>query len=596
MGRFLIVSFEENLEKYKEISEKYNVGFELNDFYDPDVLTNSDRQEEIIAKYREIGLPDYYTMHGAFYDIILFSQEKEIVEISKKRMLTSMDIAEKIGAAAVVFHTNANPFLVNLPYLKNVVDRTVEFYKELLEKYSDINIYVENMFDDTPYVIKEIAEKLSGYDNFGVCFDYAHASISKTPICEWIESLKGYIKHVHINDNNLRKDLHLGLGKGKINWLEFKFYYETVFKDADILIEINQPEEQKASIEYIRNLIQSNEMSYEPDVKKRPNAEEMLENIFYCMTELMTEKKFEENLSLLNELGSSIVGAERASFWYWDKKNKKYWTFAAMGNGKMIIDEKTGIVGKCIEQDETILCNDPYSMDEFNDKVDENTGYVTKSILCIPVKNSKGEVMGAFEALNKYDSRKNHIPFEEEDSRRLSLVAAFGEKTIESYLLHQEAQSDELTGLKNRYAFYEFYNKNLSKYEDGKAAIIMCDIDHFKKINDTYGHNVGDLVLKEIAGKIRANVGEKDLSVRWGGEEFIIILMDKDEDEAYEFAENMRKTIQSYEFDTGSEKFNVTMSFGVDMINLKENAEINVKNVDDKLYKAKNTGRNRVIR
>ncbi len=596
MGRILIVSMEDNLEKYKEVAREYEVGFEINDFYNPDVLADTRRQREIIHKYRECGLPDYFTMHGAFYDVILFSEDKEIVEVSKKRMITSMDIADEIGASAVVFHTNVNPFLGNESYLNGVVSRTVEFYKELLEKYRNINIYIENMFDDNPGVISEIAQRLCKYDNFGVCFDYAHASISSTPMREWIEALKGYIRHVHINDNDLKNDLHLQVGTGKIDWNEFKYYYENVFKDADVLIETNQPDDQVASFKYIRNLLESKESCYDIDKEKKPNAEEMLENIFYYMTELLEEKKFEKTLSMLNELGSNIVGAERTSFWYWDKKIKKYWTFAAMGNEKMMIDEKTGIVGKCISEDRTILCNDPYSMEEFNETVDEDTGYVTKSILCIPVKNSDGEVMGAFEALNKYDRHGENIPFVEEDIKRLSLVAAFGEKTIESYLLHQEAQSDELTGLRNRYAFYEYYNTKLSKKKGNKASVVMCDIDHFKNINDTYGHNVGDLVLREIAGIIRDNAGKDDLTVRWGGEEFIVILMGKNDDEAYDFAENLRKKVQSHTFDTGDVQFGVTMSFGVGLIDLENTVEINVKNVDEKLYKAKNTGRNKVVR
>lgn len=73
---------------------------------------------------------------------------------------------------------------------------------------------MENMFDSDPVILQKISEQLCVYSNFGVCLDYAHAHLSDTPIEEWIKALRQYIRHIHINDNDLRRDLHLAVGDG----------------------------------------------------------------------------------------------------------------------------------------------------------------------------------------------------------------------------------------------------------------------------------------------------------------------------------------------------------------------------------------------
>lgn len=329
---------------------------------------------------------------------------------------------------------------------------------------------------------------------------------------------------------------------------------------------------------------------------EKANAEELLDKIFHYMTELLEVKEFSKTVNILTDLGKTIVNAERASFWFWDKEEKQYWTLAAVGNVKITVPEETGIVGRVIADDKEVLCNNPYEDKDFNGKVDEKTGYVTKSILCVPVENSEGEVIGAFQALNKLDGSGKNAPFDEKDIKRMSLVTAFCEKTLESYLLHNEAMVDKLTGLKNRYAFYEYYNKNVIKVAwQMNTCIVMCDIDHFKTVNDTYGHNIGDFVLKEVADVFKKNVGIDDIVVRWGGEEFIFVLNHKTLEEGIEFAQKMRTIIEKHTFEIADISFNITMSFGVNVVDNLFTIEENVKFADDKLYEAKNAGRNRVV-
>ncbi len=169
-----------------------------------------------------------------------------------------------------------------------------------------------------------------------------------------------------------------------------------------------------------------------------------------------------------------------------------------------------------------MVTNDPYNCPDFNSSVDKSTGYTTKSILVIPCFNCKGEMIGAYQAINKLDDKGFDI---DRDVRRLSLAAVVCGITLESDMFLSDSQTDKLTKLRNRMGLHSDYATRylkLMKGEDQKIiSIIMCDIDHFKRVNDTYGHNVGDAVLEHVARCLKDSVRDTDEVYRWGGEEFI---------------------------------------------------------------------------
>lgn len=253
MGRLLIVSREEQLKECRQISKEYNVGFEINDFFNPDVLDDEKRIEEIIGKYRQGKIPDGSTMHGAFLDVTVFSQDAKIRQISEMRMEQSMEIAKRLGVKGVVFHTNGNPFLEGVKYDNRVVDFTAGFLEDLLARYPEIDIYLENMFDRTPDILQRISKRLCGYSNYGVCFDYAHASIYGVEMEVWIAALSDYVRHIHINDNDLQHDLHLAVGEGLLDWEQFEVYYRRYFQKCSVLIETLTDKNQRKSLEYLKN-------------------------------------------------------------------------------------------------------------------------------------------------------------------------------------------------------------------------------------------------------------------------------------------------------------------------------------------------------
>lgn len=248
------MSVTDRLSDYLSVAEKYNTAFEVNDFFNPAILDDAGRIDRTIREYKETGLMGESTMHGAFYDIVPFSTDARIREVSYMRMRQSMEIAARLGVCGVVFHTNYNPSLAGDEYDKNAVCGTTECLWQLLCDYREINIYLENMFDATPFFMENVCKNLKAEKNFGVCLDWAHANIYGRDLTEWVLSLGGYIKHLHINDNNLCMDQHLAVGTGKINWQHFKEVYRKYFEECSMLIETNEPKDQAASLDFLDNL------------------------------------------------------------------------------------------------------------------------------------------------------------------------------------------------------------------------------------------------------------------------------------------------------------------------------------------------------
>lgn len=248
MKRFLIIPNRHRLGESLETAEKYGMGFEYNDFFLPDILDSTEETDKIIAAYRQRRLPEYCTLHGAFFDVTVFSPDKRIRQISDMRVRQSISAAERLEAAAVVFHTNYNPFLNSEKYVDGWIKQNAEYWGGILEEYSGIDIYFENMFDSSPDVMERLAEKLCVYGNFGLCLDYAHASLTGVPCEIWAEKLGRFVKHIHINDNDLKSDLHLAVGDGMIDWEKFYGIYEKYFNEPTILIETASAEEQMRSL------------------------------------------------------------------------------------------------------------------------------------------------------------------------------------------------------------------------------------------------------------------------------------------------------------------------------------------------------------
>lgn len=165
--------------------------------------------------------------------------------------------------------------------------------------------------------------------------------------------------------------------------------------------------------------------------------------------------------------------------------------------------------------------------------------------------------------------------------------------------LHEMATKDSLTGLYNRHFLESNINPIIAGVKRRKSAmgILMCDLDFFKQVNDEYGHDVGDQILKTLAVIMQNSVRASDIVIRYGGEEFLILLTDCEIEKAIEVAEKIRATVEEQTFRVQSLSIRKTLSIGVSILPLDGEAFWEcVKYADIALYKAKESGRNKVLR
>jgi two-component system cell cycle response regulator len=179
-------------------------------------------------------------------------------------------------------------------------------------------------------------------------------------------------------------------------------------------------------------------------------------------------------------------------------------------------------------------------------------------------------------------------------ARELGAALRMASLVEESRLL---ATTDALTGLVNRRAFSDWALRELRRTQRYKDAmsVILLDIDHFKHINDRFGHAAGDLVLGSVARLLMAGIRNCDVLARWGGEEFVLALPSTPLAGAHEVAERARRSLESANIVTEQgQQIPVTASFGVAQIDAHESLEQLVDRADRAMYSAKSSGRNRV--
>ncbi len=160
-------------------------------------------------------------------------------------------------------------------------------------------------------------------------------------------------------------------------------------------------------------------------------------------------------------------------------------------------------------------------------------------------------------------------------------------------LLEKQALTDALTGIHNRMKFDKILTSEIQRAQRNNSvlSLIIFDIDHFKQVNDTYGHSAGDNVLIRLTRLITSNIRVIDFFARWGGEEFVVLSPGTDLDGAIQLAEKLRGKVEGYNF---KEPGKITLSFGVTTFHDGDTDTVLINRADDALYRAKESGRNQV--
>jgi diguanylate cyclase (GGDEF)-like protein len=222
--------------------------------------------------------------------------------------------------------------------------------------------------------------------------------------------------------------------------------------------------------------------------------------------------------------------------------------------------------------------------------------------VCIPMQIS-GQVIGLIQFLFTPDDVEQHIAAITESLIEARHYIAEALPVLHAKRLKARLQTmateDPLTGLYNRHYLETSLDRLVAgiRRRESKICILMCDLDHFKNINDTYGHDAGDKVLQQLARIFMGNVRETDFVIRFGGEEFMILLVDCDGKTGREMAERIRAQVERDKFHIPGHSIKMTISIGTSIFPSKKDQDIwdSFKSADIALYRAKEQGRNRVV-
>lgn len=222
----------------------------------------------------------------------------------------------------------------------------------------------------------------------------------------------------------------------------------------------------------------------------------------------------------------------------------------------------------------------------------DNAKYIFESLV-------QGEILKSLDLrLIKKDQSVDWYSWNAIFDTETELIYAIGRNINERKMMEKNlirlSTTDNLTGAYNRHKMVEELESEVSRSAryDHDLSLIMLDIDHFKQVNDNFGHEVGDKALKNVSEIIECIKRETDIFSRWGGEEFLLLLPDTDLEGGIIIAERIRAAVEKYEFESAGK---ITVSMGVSTFKKdKHNTTLFIRDADDALYEAKNNGRNRV--
>jgi diguanylate cyclase (GGDEF)-like protein len=251
-----------------------------------------------------------------------------------------------------------------------------------------------------------------------------------------------------------------------------------------------------------------------------------------------------------------------------------------------------GIAGTVWQNGMPMLINDAQNDPRFCERADRATRHQTNSIIAVPL-TVNGEIIGVIEAINKVSGG-----FSDFDLQMLQFCSNQSAIAINNADLYNMAIKDSMTRLYIkkyfRERFEEEWNRSIRMHHP--LSLVIFDIDHFKSINDTYGHQAGDRVIKEIAGVINRNCRSIDIPCRYGGEEFTVILPETVREDATVFIERIRKLVESLRIEYEGSTISVTISCGFATLPDLSPGDYNemVEMADAALYYSKKNGRNKV--
>jgi diguanylate cyclase (GGDEF)-like protein len=287
---------------------------------------------------------------------------------------------------------------------------------------------------------------------------------------------------------------------------------------------------------------------------------------------LTSTLNLEEVLELIMTKVSQLIDAQNWSLLLKDETSGELTFEIVVGIKKEVIKgvrlaPGEGIGGHVVETGKSMCISNVQNEPRFSRKVDELTGFSTKCISCIPLQ-IHGKIVGAIEIINVKDMESfesKHLPI-------LTILADYAAIAIENSLLFSKMQrmsiTDEYTGLYNARHLHQVLDDLIQKGPDQEQvfAVVFVDVDDFKKVVDTYGHLMGSQALREIGQTISSWLSERDILVKYGGDEYVIILPGKNQQQAMELVEKILRAIRASSYlKPEADPVRVTASCGIAM-------------------------------
>ena len=350
---------------------------------------------------------------------------------------------------------------------------------------------------------------------------------------------------------------------------DYKFKYDQIKSDYESYQKITEQKIQElslANVQYEKNL-------------------DMLSNIILISNYINSNLSSKNIVQMINDMIIGIIGVTQSTIYL--QQDDEFLIKATNGTNDSI-----KLTKKCIDyinQHKTFIINskEPITNDEEN-------GICIHSRIGVPIKVAEKFIGYIIVDHTHYNFLSEfHEIF-------LNSIASQIAIAIENAILYKKiekaAKRDALIGIYNRKTFYEIVNERMNNEKLDKYAIVMIDLDDFKNINDTLGHQFGDKVLVETAKLIKSMLDEKDIIARYGGEE-IVLYIDYKEDEnlVYKKVDGIRKEIESNYISNGEDCKRITASFGIGFYSEDgENLESIIDTADKYLYESKRSGKNKV--
>lgn len=313
------------------------------------------------------------------------------------------------------------------------------------------------------------------------------------------------------------------------------------------------------------------------------------------LTQQLTESRpLEESLKVVTDAAMRLVPTNHASIRLLDASGRELLSGARSGEGSdhrpMSFRRGEGVIGWVAEHRDGVRIPDVAADERFKPRAGRQ-GFLIQSILAEPLW-SGGEIIGVLSVTSPEKDA-----FSLDDQLLVRLLANCSAPPIERARLRRLAMTDDLTLAYNQRYLSPRFNEELerSRRTGQPVSLLLMDLDHFKNVNDTYGHAVGDAVLRTFADRVRSFVRRLDVFIRRGGEEFLLVMPSTNLEQARTTAERIRARVSEKPFDVPvGQAIRQTVSIGVATWDGAESPESFERRTDKAMYAAKSAGRDRV--